>query len=65
MRDVGSGADVAQTIARNQNAFLQMLQGDDDDEGGPPGGGQYVEVSPAERDAIDRLTAMVRIQPVA
>lgn len=38
-----------------------MLQGDDDDEGGEGGpGSQYIEVTPSERDAIDRLTAMVR-----
>ncbi|KAF8514229.1 hypothetical protein BU17DRAFT_77090 [Hysterangium stoloniferum] len=54
---------LAQVLASNPEAFLELLnqgmgEGDDGDGEGPPPGAQYVQVTPEERAAIERLEAL-------
>lgn len=63
-----SNRDLFNLISRNQQAFMRFLaegsgvepgaMDDDDDESGHQGGGVPIQVTEAERDAIERLQGM-------
>jgi UV excision repair protein RAD23 len=57
---------LVQVINNNQQAFIAALEAGDDGSEGGPDPSQYISVTPAEQEAIQRLEALVRrILPVS
>ena len=60
LQQVGTGnPQLAQLIAQNPEAFLQLLAEDADEDAPLPPGAQAVSVTEEERDAIERVCSMI------
>ncbi len=64
LQQVGAGnPQLAQLIGQNREQFLQLLSEDVDDDAPLPPGAQAISVTEQEREAIERVSILLRLLP--